>query len=90
MFSRYPSRLFDTTLEGRGFYAAGPAGSKSEAETGDLPAEGTGNTQRSDQSRDGKEGEPEREVRPGDHHSRRSDGVEELKRMEENAEDGRE
>ena len=91
MFSRDPSRPFDAGLERRGFAATGPAGSTPGPVDGDAPTERTVDDSSAPEPMPGGiEGDPASETRPRDHHSRRSDGVEELREMEQNAEDGRE
>ena len=91
MFSRDLSRPYDARLEGHGFDAAGPAGGKPEPADRDSRTRPTDEgTEATDRLPGGVEGDPTPPTRTGDHHSRKSDGVEELKRMEENAEAGRE
>jgi hypothetical protein len=89
MYKRDPSQPFDARLEGRGFYAAGPSGSKQTTVEGDSPTEGTVDGPLAPAPvPGGVEGGGEFEMRaPND--ARVSD-VDEFKRMEENAEDGRE
>ena len=91
MFSRNPSRPFDARLEGRGLDAAGPAGANRR------PVEGDSSTERPvdassapDRLPGGVEGDPKSDRRDRDSDSRKSEGLDDLKRMEENAEDGRE
>lgn len=78
MYQQDPAQLFDARLEERGLYAAGPgSGTPSPAE-GDSSAE------------DSKDGSLAPEPHAGDAEGTSdSDDVDELKRMEENAEDGR-
>ena len=79
MYQRDPSQLFDARLEGRGLCAVGPGGGTPSPVEGDSPTEGTG------------ERPLAREPHPGGvEDTSDSEGVDELKRMEENAEDGRE
>ena len=90
MFSRNPSRPFDATPAGRRFHAAGPAGGRSEPQGGRAPSDPAGDDASApERLPGGVEGESETEIPPRDHHARKSEGVEELKRMEENAEAGR-
>jgi len=91
MFNRDLSRRWGCAIAGRGFFATGPAGGTPEPVERDSPTEGAADERlRSKPLPGGDEGESESEIQPRDHHGRRSDGVEELKRMEENAEAGRE
>ena len=79
MYQRDLSQPFDPRLEGRGFYAAGPGGGTPSPVEGDSPTEGTVDGPLAPEPRAGDaEAEPDAE------------DVDELKRMEENAEDGRE
>ena len=91
MHRRDPSQPFDARLEGRGFYVAGPAGGQPTPVEGDSPTEGTVDGPLAPEPLPGGiEGEPESEMRPRENDGRKSDGVEQFKRMEENAEKGRE
>lgn len=91
MYRRDPSQPFDARLEGRGFHAAGPSGGKPVPVEGDSPTEGTvDGPLGTEPLPGGVEGEWESERRPRENDARKSDGVEQFKRMEENAEKGRE
>lgn len=91
MISRDPSRPFDARLEGRGLDAAGPAAVKPEPLEDETRTTATDDGAKApDRLPGGVEGDAEPPTRPRDHHARNADGVEELKRMEENAEAGRE
>jgi hypothetical protein len=90
MYKRDPSQPFDARLEGRGFYAAGPSVSKQTTVKSDSPTEGVGDGPLAPEPLPGGvEGGGEFEMRAPDADARVSD-VDEFKRMEENAEDGRE
>ena len=79
MYKRDLSQPFDARLEGRGLYAAGPGGGTPSPVEGDSPTEGT------------VDGPLAAEPRPGSGEAESdSEDVDELKRMEEHAEDGRE
>ena len=79
MYQRDPSQPFDARLEGRGLYAGGPGGRTPSPVEGDSPTEGT------------VDGPFAPEPHPGGVEAESgSEDVDELKRMEENAEDGRE
>ena len=91
MFSRDLSRPFDTRLEGRGFDAADPAGGNRQTAEGDSSTERTADDPSApERLPGGVEGEPESDRRSRDDRSSKQDGLDELKRMEENAEAGRE
>jgi hypothetical protein len=91
MYTRDKSQPFDARLEGRGFYAAGTAGVNPTPVEGDSPTEGTVDGPLAPEPLPGGlEQQPDSEMRPRENDPRTSDGVEEFKRMEENAEDGRE
>jgi hypothetical protein len=79
MYQRDPSQSFDARLEGRGLYAVGPASGTPSPVEGDSPTDRTGNGPLAPEPHpDGAEAVSD------------SEDVDELKRMEENAEDGRE
>ena len=78
MYQRDLSQPFDPRLEGRGFYAAGPGGGTPSPVEGDSPTEGT------------VDGSLAPEPHPGVEAESGSEDVDELERLEENAEDGRE
>ena len=91
MFRRDPSQPFDTSPEGSAAAAAGTDGGKAVPVEGDSPTEGTVDGPLAPEPLPGGiEGDSDSEMRPRDNDPRKSDGVEELKRMEKNAEDGRE
>lgn len=91
MFSRDPSRPFDARLEGRGFDAAGPAGGTHQPVDGNSTTERTvDDSSASERLPGGVEGDAKAERRPRENDSRKPDGLDDLKRMEENAEAGRE
>jgi hypothetical protein len=91
MISRDPSRPFAASLAVHGFYAAGPANGTPDRAEGDArrSTNTDDDTPGADRLPGGVEGESASSTPPRDHHARKSDGVEELKRMEENAEAGR-
>ena len=79
MYQRDLSQPFDARLEGRGLCAAGPGGGIPSPVEGDSPTEGT------------VDGPLAPEPHPGGVEATSdAEGVDELERMEENAEDGRE
>ena len=79
MYQRNLPQQFDARFEGRGLDAAGPGGRTASPVEGDSPTEGTVDGSLAPEPRAGDaEAEPDAE------------DVDELKRMEENAEDGRE
>jgi hypothetical protein len=79
----------DKTGEGEALNASDDA--RPSAVEGDSPNEGSVEGPLAPQPLPGGvEGESASEMRPREHDSRKSDGVEEFKRMEENAEAGRE
>src|SRR5688572_57782 len=90
MYKRDPSQPFDARLEGRGFSAAGPSGSKQATVKSDSPTDSTVDGPLAPEPLPGGvEGGGEFDMRAPDADARVSD-VDEFKRMEENAEDGRE
>ena len=91
MFMRTVSQLVPGALGGRGVCGPGPAGGGPVPVEGDSPTEGTVDGPLAPEPLPGGiEAEPESEMRPRENDPRKSDGVEEFKRMEHNAEDGRE
>ena len=91
MYTHNPSQPFDARLVGRRRDAAGPRAGKPDAVEGDSPTEGTVDGRLApDPLPGGVEGDVESEMRPREDDPRKSDGVEEFKRMEQHAEDGRE
>jgi hypothetical protein len=79
MYKRDLSQPFDARFEGRGLHAAGPGGGTPSPVEGDSPTEGT------------VDGPLASEPHPGGVETESdSDDVDELDRMEQNAEDGRE
>ena len=78
MYQRNLPQQFDARFEGRGLDAAGPGGRTASPIEGDSPTEGT------------VDGSLAPEPHPGVEAESGSEDVDELERLEENAEDGRE
>lgn len=91
MTNRDLSQPFDARVEGKGSVAAGNEGGKASPVAGDSPTVGTVEGPLAPQaSPGGAAAKPESEMRPQGNDSRKSDGVAEFKKMEDNAEKGRE
>jgi len=91
MIWRHVAQPFDARLEGRGFYATGPAAGKPDRVEGDSPSNrDVDGPLAPEPLPGGVEGDGESEMRPRENDPRKSDGVDVFKRMEENAEKGRE
>ena len=91
MFRRDPPQPLDAPPEGRGLQAAGSEGGGHGDVQGDSPGEGPAEGPLAPEVLPGGiEGESDSEMRPRENDSRKSDGIEEFKRMERNAEDARE
>jgi hypothetical protein len=91
MTSRHSSGPADPRPEARGSFAAGNTRPEASPVEGDSPTHGTVEGPLAPQPSPADEAsEPHSEMRPTESDSRKSDGVAEFKRMEDNAEAGRE